>query len=59
MKQIVSIFFLFAILIRINAQSAPEQNTELTYFPSGQKWTDNNGIHINAHGGGFLFFQGK
>ncbi len=25
----------------------------------GNIWTDNNGIHINAHGGGILFYEGK
>lgn len=26
-------------------------------FKPGQLWLDNNGEHINAHGGGFLFFN--
>jgi len=26
-------------------------------FKPGQIWKDNNGIHINAHGGGILFFN--
>ena len=25
---------------------------------SGQIWPDNNGVHINAHGGGVLFHDG-
>ncbi len=25
----------------------------------GEIWPDNNGIHINAHGGGILFYNGK
>ena len=25
----------------------------------GELWLDNNGVHINAHGGGVLFHQGK
>lgn len=28
-------------------------------FKPGEIWPDNNGDHINAHGGGFLFFEGK
>lgn len=28
-------------------------------FKSGELWLDNNGVHINAHGGGFLFQKGK
>ncbi len=26
---------------------------------SGEIWPDNNGIHVNAHGGGMLFHEGK
>jgi hypothetical protein len=26
-------------------------------FKPGQLWLDNNGVHINAHGGGFLFYD--
>ncbi len=25
----------------------------------GEIWPDNNGVHINAHGGGMLYFQGR
>ena len=25
----------------------------------GEIWPDNNGVHINAHGGGMLFYEGK
>lgn len=27
-------------------------------FKPGEIWPDNNGVHINAHGGGFLFYEG-
>lgn len=27
-------------------------------FKPGQLWLDDKGVHINAHGGGFLFFNG-
>lgn len=27
-------------------------------FIPGEIWPDNNGVHINAHGGGFLFHEG-
>lgn len=30
----------------------------LTNFSPGQIWADNNGVHINAHGGGVLFHKG-
>ena len=25
----------------------------------GEVWPDNNEVHINAHGGGMLFYEGK
>ncbi|WP_200814444.1 glycoside hydrolase family 43 protein [Parabacteroides sp. Marseille-P3160] len=28
-------------------------------FKPGELWPDNNGVHINAHGGGILFEKGK
>jgi hypothetical protein len=28
-------------------------------FTPGQLWLDNNGVHINAHGGGVLFHEGQ
>lgn len=32
---------------------------ETKTFKSGEIWPDNNGVHINAHGGGILFHDGK
>ena len=31
---------------------------QLKNFTPGEIWPDNNGIHINAHGGGIMFFDG-
>ncbi len=31
--------------------------TPISEFKPGQLWLDNNGVHINAHGGGFLFYN--
>ena len=31
--------------------------TSYTEFKPGQLWLDNNGVHINAHGGGFLYYN--
>lgn len=33
--------------------AAPTQS-----FTPGEIWPDNNGVHINAHGGGMLFHEG-
>lgn len=30
----------------------------MTSFSPGELWPDNNGVHINAHGGGMLFHDG-
>ena len=27
-------------------------------FRPGQLWPDDNGVHINAHGGGMLLYEG-
>jgi len=43
----LSLFFLFSCTV--------EKNTN---FTPGEIWPDNNGIHINAHGGGLLFNNG-
>jgi beta-xylosidase len=33
--------------------------TQLKTIKPGEIWPDNNGVHINAHGGGMLFHEGK
>lgn len=42
-------FFLMTIFFRSESQS----------FKPGELWPDMSGIHINAHGGGILFYQGR
>ena len=34
-------------------------NSNQKSFHPAQPWPDNNGIHINAHGGGILYHEGK
>ncbi|WP_299582331.1 glycoside hydrolase family 43 protein [uncultured Sunxiuqinia sp.] len=34
------------------------QNNKQQHFEPGAIWPDNNGVHINAHGGGLLEFEG-
>jgi len=43
---------IFTLLAACNAVK-----TDYTDFNPGLAWQDNNGIHINAHGGGVLFFD--
>jgi hypothetical protein len=54
---------LFALLVALLASTQiaftqPKKAAALTDITPGQIWPDNNGIHINAHGGGILFFNG-
>ena len=38
--------------------AAAETPIKHTSFRPGEIWTDNNGAHINAHGGGILYDKG-
>ena len=38
---------------------ADDKTGRYSYFTPGELWMDNNNVHINAHGGGILFFNGK
>ena len=40
--------------VRVAAQSASNN-----HFRPGEVWLDDNGVAINAHGGGFLFHEGR
>ncbi|TWU38195.1 glycoside hydrolase family 43 protein [Novipirellula artificiosorum] len=37
---------------------AANARAEDLFIDSGSLWPDNNGVHVNAHGGGVLFHQG-
>lgn len=54
MKKTSNLILAFGILLL--TFSARTQETK--NFHPGEVWPDNNGIHINAHGGGMLFFNG-
>jgi Glycosyl hydrolases family 43 len=45
---------LVLLVILISGLSTQGQ-TSFTHFHPGELWTDNDDVHINAHGGGFLF----
>jgi len=44
------------IILQLSMCSLSAQNIES--FRPGEVWPDNNGVHINAHGGGILFHDG-
>jgi len=48
-------FCTFLLIVSLTALA----NTNLTDFHPGELWLDNQGVHINAHGGGILFYHGK
>ncbi|MDR0844533.1 MAG: beta-glucanase, partial [Tannerella sp.] len=57
MKKII---ILLAVLIFAPVAYLPAQTTpKATSFKPGELWPDDQGKHINAHGGGILFYNGK
>ena len=56
MAQLVSIIsFTMMIMFAENAKASEDVNA---FYPT-KLWKDNNGLHINAHGGGLLNHKGK
>jgi len=46
------------ILMLFFLSFAGSEHKRYNSFHPGQLWLDNNGVHINAHGGGILYYQG-
>lgn len=51
---IVGVSFLFSCVAE---KSEKQQQAKLIY--PGELWPDNTGVHINAHGGGVLYHEGR
>src|SRR5699024_4224133 len=53
--------FLILLLLLARAISLPAQKAEgpVAAIRSGEIWPDTDGNHINAHGGGVLYHEGK
>jgi len=49
------LFLSFLFLSLTFCQVTKSATTKYDSFKPGQLWMDNNGVHINAHGGGILF----
>lgn len=49
---------LIVIILTVCGLAAYGHSVDTTFVP-GALWLDNNGIHINAHGGGILHHNGK
>ena len=48
------ILFFLVIIASCNSIDRSDKS-----FNPGEFWLDNNGVHINAHGGGILYHQNK
>lgn len=48
----------FLILVAMTLPSVSQAQSAGIIKP-GEIWPDNNGVHINAHGGGMLFYEGS
>jgi hypothetical protein len=53
-----ALLLLTAGAVTVYAQEAKPVAAKLTQFTPGSIWPDNKGVHINAHGGGFLYDKG-
>ena len=45
--------------VKVSGQSHAVTPKKISAFMPGDIWPDNNGVHINAHGGGILYNKGK
>jgi hypothetical protein len=50
--------FAFVILFGFGKAQTTIQKADSNQFFPDQPWLDNNGVHLNAHGGGVLFHNG-
>ena len=56
--KILTGFLAVSMLISIASLSAQTVQKAASFKP-GEIWTDDKGVHINAHGGGILFYNNK
>lgn len=48
----------YVIIALLTSYNLKAQETIYKNFHPGELWLDNNGVHINAHGGGILYYNG-
>lgn len=58
MKTTISIITLIFSLVYFVVSDKKQNEVNHTSFSPGKEWTDTDGVHINAHGGGILFHDG-
>lgn len=54
MKRTMIYLLLLPLLAIYGCKGTTEQSSEASVFTPGELWPDNQGVHINAHGGGIL-----
>jgi len=54
----MSKFIYFTLLLPFVFATGILKAQKYDQFYPGQLWKDNNGVHINAHGGGIIFHKG-
>lgn len=52
------LLIILASVLLLGLMDSCEDKSIVKTFKLGKLWPDNNGVHINAHGGGILFHQG-
>ncbi len=58
LKNFILLSLLLAAIGSTTAQTNPK-TPDSRYFAPGALWPDNNGVHINAHGGGMLRYDNR
>ena len=56
--QLVQYLFVIFLLMACSCNTSEESQKQYANFHPGKVWKDNNGVHINAHGGGMLYHEG-
>ncbi len=58
LKLLIVLPFLALISSPLMSNRTKNETSSLASFEPGAIWPDNNGVHINAHGGGILYHDG-
>lgn len=53
-----SFILLTLMMLTVSCQEKNVNEKQYNNFHPGKEWKDNNGVHINAHGGGMLHHEG-
>ncbi|MCD8740350.1 glycoside hydrolase family 43 protein [Mucilaginibacter roseus] len=59
MKHKLSLISLLVLFLTTGLVNAQAPAGKATAFTPGKIWPDNKGVHINAHGGGIIYYKNK